>query len=413
MSRISMLLPMRSVTRWRTLLLALACVAMAQAALAQGSARCRNTGSFERWLEAFRQEALTKGVSRRALESAAPLMVYEQRIINIDRGQRFFQQGFLDFADKLISKYRLQHGAATIRKHAATFARVEKDYGVPAPVITAFWALESDFGANMGKDKVITALTTLAYDCRRSEMFREQLLGALQLVDSGDLEAGEMIGSWAGEMGQTQFMPKEYMANAIDYDGNGKRNLLKSVPDVLGSTGKYLAQLGWRRGEPWIQEVTVPAELPWHEADLTIKHPRSQWVRWGVRAAHGAKLPADNLPTALILPMGRFGPAFLAYPNFDAYIGWNESLIYSLTAAYLATRLAGAPPVERGRRDMPSLDAKQTFELQRLLAQRGYKVGEIDGKIGAQTRAAVRAAQMKLGLPADSYPTAELIQRLR
>jgi hypothetical protein len=214
-------------------------------------------------------------------------------------------------------------------------------------------------------------------------------------------------------MGQTQFMPKEYMTNAIDYDGNGKRNLLKSVPDVLGSTGKYLAHLGWRRGERWIQEVDVPAELPWHEADLTIKHPRSQWVRWGVRAAHGGKLPADNLPSSLILPMGRFGPAFLAYPNFDAYIGWNESLIYSLTAAYFATRLDGAPPVGRGRRDIPSLDAKQTFELQRLLARHGYKVGEIDGKIGAQTRAAVRAAQMKLSLPADSYPTADLIQRLR
>ena len=398
---------------WRIIILALACTLIAQSALAQGSARCRNTGSFERWLEAFRQEALSKGISRRALESAAPLMVYEQRIVNIDRGQRFFQQGFLDFADKLISKHRLQHGAANIRKHAATFARVEKDYGVPAPVITAFWGLESDFGAFMGKEKAITSLTTLAYDCRRPEKFREQVLGALQLIENGDLQPQEMIGAWAGELGQTQFMPKEYMAHAIDYDGDGKRNLIKSAPDVLGSTGKYLAQLGWRRGEPWIQEVTVPAELPWHEADLTIKHPRSQWVRWGVKAAHGGKLPADNTPSSLILPMGRFGPAFLAYRNFDVYIRWNESLIYSLTAAYFATRLAGAPPMERGRRDIPSLDAKQTFELQRLLTQRGYQVGEIDGKIGAQTRSAVRAAQMKLGLPADSYPTAELIQRLR
>jgi hypothetical protein len=222
-----------------------------------------------------------------------------------------------------------------------------------------------------------------------------------------------MIGSWAGEMGQTQFMPKEYMMHAIDYDGDGKRNLIRSIPDVIGSTAKYMAHLGWRRGGPWVQEVDVPAQLPWHEADLTIKHPRSYWVRLGVKAAHGAQLPSDNLPSSLILPMGRFGPAFLAYPNFDIDIGWNESLIYSLTAAYFATRLAGAPPVGRGRGNIPSLDHKQAFELQRLLARRGYKVGEIDGKIGAQTRAAVRAAQMKFRMPADSYPTAELIDRLR
>ena len=406
---------MRRMMRLSVMAVLLACVTLAPTAAGAQSApaNCRNTGSFDRWLEAFQREALAKGVSRRALAAAAPQMVLDRRIINIDRGQRFFQQGFLEFAGKLISNYRLQHGAANMRKHASTFARVEKQYGVPAPVITAFWALESDFGANMGKDRAITSLTTLAYDCRRSEMFREQLLGALQLIDRGDLTPDEMIGSWAGEMGQTQFMPKEYMTHAIDYDGNGKRNLISSVPDVIGSTGKYLAHLGWRRGEPWLHEVDVPAQLPWHEADLTIKHPRSQWVRWGVKAAHGAPLPADNLAASLLLPMGRHGPAFLGYPNFDVYIGWNESLTYSLTAGYFATRLAGAPPVRRGRGNIPSLDAKQAFELQRLLARRGFKVGEIDGKIGAQTRAAVRAAQMKFRMPADSYPTAELLDRLR
>jgi lytic murein transglycosylase len=391
-----------------------ACAIAAQTATAEAAtARCRNTGNFEQWLAAFKQEALSKGVSRRALAAAAPLMVYEQRIINIDRGQRFFQQSFLSFSDRLISKNRLQQGAAQIRKHAATFAREEKQFGVPAAVITAFWGLESDFGSNMGKDKTLPSLTTLAYDCRRSEMFRKHLVGALQIIDRGDLGPNDMIGSWAGEIGQTQFMPAEYMAHAIDYDGDGKRNLLRSTADVIGSTGKYLVHLGWRRGEPWLQEVDVPDNLPWQEADLTIQHPRAQWVRWGVKAAHGGRLPGDRMPASLILPMGRFGPAFLAYPNFKAYIGWNESLTYSLTAAYYATRLAGAPPMHRGRRDIPNLSVEQVFELQRLLARHGYEVGEIDGKVGAGTRAAVRKAQMKVGLPADSYPTVELIERLR
>jgi lytic murein transglycosylase len=377
------------------------------------AATCRNTGNFEQWLAAFKQEALSKGISRQAIAAASPHMTYSQRIINIDRGQHIFQLSFLEFSDRLVSKNRIQSGIAHIRKYRAIFEREEREFGVPAAVITAFWGLESDFGSNMGKDPALPSLTTLAYDCRRSEMFRKHLLGALRLVDRGDLRPDEMIGSWAGEIGQTQFMPDEYMAHAVDYDGDGKRNLLRSVADVIGSTGKYLVHLGWRRGEPWLQEVRVPENLPWQEADVTIQHPRSYWVRLGVAAAHGAKLPADGLQASLVLPMGRFGPAFLAYPNFKAYIGWNESLTYSLTAAYYATRLSGAPPMSRGRRDIPKLSTEQVFHLQRLLAQQGYKVGEIDGKVGSGVRAAVRAAQIKLGLPADSYPTAELIERLQ
>jgi lytic murein transglycosylase len=392
----------------------LVCAALAQTPMAQAAtARCRNTGQFDRWLEAFRQEAASKGITRQTLAAAAPLMVYEQRIVNIDRGQRFFQQSFLAFSDRLVSKNRLHAGAAQIRKHAATFAREEKQFGVPAAVIAAFWGLESDFGANMGKDKTLPSLTTLAYDCRRSEMFRRHLLGALQLIQRGDLGPQEMIGSWAGELGQTQFMPSEYMVVGLVFVGVGMRLLLRSPSDVIGSTGKYLVHLGWRRGEPWLQEVDVPANLPWQEADLTIHHPRSQWVRWGVKGAHGKNVPADALQASLILPMGRFGPAFLAYPNFKAYIGWNESLTYALTAGYYATRLAGAPAMLRGKANIPTLSGDQAFELQRRLAQHGYKVGEIDGKIGAGTRAAVRAAQIQLKLPADSYPTAELIERLR
>jgi lytic murein transglycosylase len=280
-------------------------------------------------------------------------------------------------------------------------------------VIVAVWGLESDFGANTGKEPVLRAIATLAYDCRRSEMFRGQLFDALRIVEKGDLTPPEMIGSWAGELGQTQMMPTEYFRHAVDYDGDGKRNLLRSVPDVLASTANYLVSLGWKRGEPWLAEVRVPAAMPWEQADISIQHPHAQWARWGVTSADGKPLPNDNRPASLILPMGRLGPAFLAYDNFQIYLKWNQSLVYSTTAAYYATRLAGAPAVHKGRGAPPSLTAAQLTELQRQLARHGYDVGEIDGKLGLATRRAVRQAQLKLGLPADSYPTAELLAKLR
>jgi lytic murein transglycosylase len=339
-------------------------------------------------------------------------MVYDQRIINIDRGQRFFAQTFLEMSGKMIPAYRLQTGAAKIKQHQAVFAREEKEFGVPAPVITAYWGLESDFGSGQGKDQAIKSLATLAFDCRRPDMFRGHLFDALRIIEKGDLRAEEMIGSWAGELGQTQMMPSEYMAHAVDYDGDGRRNLIKSVPDVIGSSGKYLVHLGWRRGEPWMQEVRVPANLKWQEADLTIKHPRSQWASWGVTRV-GGSLQADSLPASLVLPMGRFGPAFLAYANFDAYLKWNQSLMYSLTAAYYATRLDGAPVMSPGSGNIPKLSVDENRELQQILARMGYDVGRIDGVLGLKSRSAIREVQIKFGFPADSWPTPELLQRLR
>jgi lytic murein transglycosylase len=378
---------------------------------AWAQANCTNTAPFEPWLAAVKKEALAKGISPAALASASPYMVLDQRIIGIDRGQKFFAQNFLEMSDKMLVG-RVAGGIAQVKKHAALFAREDKDFGVPASVITAFWALESDFGSGQGKDQAIKSLTTLAYDCRRSEMFRGHLFDALRLIERGDLQPAEMIGSWAGELGQTQFMPSEYMAHAVDYDGDGKRNLIRSVADVIGSTGKYLVHLGWKRGEPWMQEVRVPQSLKWDQADLTIQHPLSQWATWGVTRANGQPL-SGNLKASLVLPMGRFGPAFLAYENFQIYLKWNQSLNYCITAAHLAARLNGAPPFGRGNAQVPEWSFQQMKELQQLLARRGFAVGEIDGKLGAATRAGVKAAQIKLGLPADSYPTQELVERLR
>jgi len=392
---------------------ALAAALIAAGAAVAAPANCHNTGSFDAWLAQFKQEAEKQGISRAAIAEASPYLVYDQRIINIDRGQKFFAQDFLQFSDKMLAGGRIGNGQKQMQKHAATFAREEKEFGVPAAVITGFWGLESDFGANQGKDQSIKSLATLAYDCRRSDMFRGHLFDSLRLLERGDLAAAEMIGSWAGELGQTQMMPSEYLKNAVDYDGDGKRNLIKSAADVIGSTGNYLVSLGWKRDQPWLQEVHVPQSLPWDQADLAIQHPRTQWAKWGVTYPGGRPLPADALPASLLLPMGRFGPAFLAYDNFQVYLKWNNSLVYSTTAAYYATRLAGAPAITRSTGPIPAVSPEEVAEIQRLLTRAGFDIGNADGKVGVATRAAIKKMQQKFGLPADSYPSPELLARLR
>jgi lytic murein transglycosylase len=383
-----------------------------ESAEATAQVPCRTSGPYNSWLAGLEREAATGGVSRSTISEAAPYLTYDQRIVNIDRGQRVFTQTFLQFSERMAANYRIVRGEALIKKYAAVFARIDKQYGVPAPVIVSFWGLESDFGANMGKYPSLSSIASLAYDCRRADRFRPQLIDALRLIQRGDLAPAEMIGSWAGELGQTQMMPSEYYKYAVDYDGTGKRDLIHDAPDVLGSTANYLVGLGWKRGEPWMTEVHVPARLPWDQADLDIQLPRAKWASWGVTLADGRQLPDDNLPASLLLPMGRLGPAFLVYPNFQVYLQWNNSLVYSTTAAYLATRIAGAAPLHRGD-PPPALPFDQVKELQTLLARAGYDVGKIDGFLGLKSRQAVKAMQVKYGLPADSYPTEELLTRMR
>ncbi len=387
---------------------------VASAAPAPAPANCRNTGDFGGWLETFRREAVGKGVSRGTLASVEEDLRFDPSIISKDRGQGVFSQPFLEFAGRMVEKSgRVGQGAARIKKYSDVFQRIEAKYGVPASVITGFWALETDFGANSGKSPILPALTTLAYDCRRGAMFREELLAALQVLEQRKLPKAEMIGAWAGEIGQMQFLPAHYLNYGVDFDGDGKVDLRNSAPDVLASTANLLKSLGWRKGEPWLQEVRVPEHMPWQEADIAIQHPRSQWANWGVKRADGRALPVDHLPASLILPMGRNGPAFLAYNNFKVYLEWNQSFVYATTAAYLATRLDGAQQINRGNGPVYPLTMAQGKELQQILAARGFDVGKIDGVIGLKTRTAVKAMQIKFGLPADSYPTAELIERLR
>jgi lytic murein transglycosylase len=378
------------------------------------AANCGKTAAgFEQWLQSFKQQAAAQGISQQVIAQALDGVSYDPAVIAKDRGQSVFAQSFLQFSDRMVNGNRLQIGSSLLKKNADTFARVQQKYGVPGPVLVGFWGLETDFGKVMGNMDTLRSLATLAFDCRRPDEFQAQLLDALRVIQRGDLTPTEMRGPWAGEVGQFQFVPKVYFQYAVDFDGSGRRDLISSTPDALASAANYLNGLGWKPGQPWLEEVRVPADMDWSQAELTIKKPRAYWAKAGVTYPGGKALPADNVPTALLLPMGRNGPAFLAYPNFDVYLQWNQSLVYSTSAAYYATRLAGAPAMSRGNAPLEPFTQAQAKELQQLLAKRGFDVGKIDGVIGEGTREAVRTLQIKLGLPADSYPTQELLDRLR
>src|SRR6266508_447711 len=376
-------------------------------------AACQSPAAFGSWLQSFKKEAVAQGISPNVVSEALDGLTYDPSVVAKDRGQGVFAQSFLQFSGRMVSGNRLSVGSALLKKNAATFARIQQQYGVPGPVLVGFWGLETDFGKVMGNMDTLRSLATLAFDCRRPDEFREQLLDALRVIERGDLSPNEMRGPWAGEVGQFQFVPSVYFKYAVDFDGDGVRNLISNTPDALASAANYLNGLGWKPGTPWVEEVRVPSELPWDQADVTIKKPRSFWAQQGVTYANGRPIPADNVPTGLHLPMGRNGPAFLTYPNFDVYLEWNKSLVYSTTAAYYATRLAGAPALSRGNAPVETLSLPELKELQQLLAKRGFDVGKIDGVIGASSRDAIRTVQIKFGLPADGYPSSELLDHLR
>ncbi len=348
--------------------------------------------------------------------AAAPELTFDESVIKRDSGQSVFQRTFVDFSRRLLANPRIPNGLNKMKEHAPLFARIEQTYGVPPEVLTAVWGLESDYGAIFGKFKILPSLATLAYDCRRGEHFRTELLDALRVIQRGDQRVEDMGGNWAGEFGgeASSRRVEPYPAHGVDFDNDGRRDLIKSTADTLASAANYLKSIGWKHGEPWLQEVIVPANLPWQEADLDIQHPVSQWVKWGVKPAYGT-LPKD-LQASMILPMGRKGPAFLAYPNFEVFIDWNSAFVYSTTAAYFATRLAGAPPVnEETAKNVVPLNTEQVALRCRTSStfSRGYSVGDADGKLGGGTRKAVKKAQIKYNLPADSWPTPELLARMQ
>ena len=367
-------------------------------------------GSFQNFVAELKSEARARGASAGATDRFFASVQKDDAVLRADRSQGIFTRPFLDFAGRLISTNRFENGQRNAAKWDSVFDRIDRDYGVSRGVLLAFWAFETDFGAVQGDFNTVNALVTLAHDCRRPELFRPQVFAALELFERGDLDPATTTGAWAGEIGMVQMLPEDILTNGVDGDGDGHVTLKTSPADALMSGGKMLSSLGWRAGEPWLQEVTMPRGFDWSQAGLETKRAARDWVALGVTPKSG-QLQASNLPASIVLPQGHRGPAFIAYPNFDVFFEWNQSFVYVTTAAYFATRLEGAARLSAGDPE-EGLGRDAMKSLQQKLQARGYDVGGIDGILGANTRAAVRAEQKRLGLPADAWPTARLLGAL-
>ncbi|WP_181893244.1 lytic murein transglycosylase [Falsiruegeria mediterranea] len=381
---------------------------LAALTLIPGAAFAQCGGSFSSFVSGLKSEAVGQGYDVATADRFFQGVSQDQKVLRADRAQGVFQKPFIEFSRRLISQNRIDRGRAMAKKYNAVFDRIEAQYGISRGVLLAFWAFETDYGAFQGDFNTRDALVTLAHDCRRPELFRPQIFAALELYAQGDFDPARTTGAWAGEIGMVQMLPRDILENGVDADGDGTVSLKTSAPDALTSGGKMLSHLGWAAGQPWLQEVTVPANMDWSLSGPGKPRSVSDWQAMGVQTRAGS---LANLPASLILPQGHKGPAFLAYPNFDVYFEWNQSFVYVLTAAYFATRLEGAQIYDAGNPDQ-GLDGSQMKQLQRKLQARGHDVGKVDGILGAGTRAAVQAEQARLGMPADAWPTPALLGRL-
>jgi membrane-bound lytic murein transglycosylase B len=316
-----------------------AMMASAMVALALSAAPAEaqaETQPFPVWLDGVREEALAQGISPATLDRAFAGLEPIDRVIELDRRQPEGRMTYREYRDRLLSKERIEQGRRFMREHQALLERVAADYGVQPRFIVALWGIETSYGARTGGYPVIAALATLAYDGRRADFFRRELLNALRIVDQGNIGVDAMLGSWAGAMGQSQFMPSSYVNNAIDYDGDGRRDIWNSLPDVFASIANYLARAGWNDRYTWGREVAVPATLEGGLDGLEVTRPLPDWQAIGVRRADGAGLPVVALDASLLRTDDGLGPAYLVYDNFRVLMAWNRSTYFGLTVGQLA-----------------------------------------------------------------------------
>jgi len=367
-------------------------------------------GSFSSFVNRMKDLAASKGHDRAAIDRFFASVRQDGRTLGADGAQGIFSTGFVNFSRKLISQYRIDTGRRKLEQYKSVFDTVERKYGVSRGVLVAFWAFETDFGAFQGDFNTLNSLVTLSHDCRRPGLFQPQVLAALDLYEQGAFSPTNTTGAWAGEIGMVQMLPADIRDSGIDGDGDGKVDLKNSAPDALLSGANMLRKLGWRAGEPWIQEVTLPQGFDFSKTGTNQKMTVSQWAALGVTPRQG-RLASGNVRASVVVPQGHKGPAFITYPNFDVYFEWNQSFTYVMTAAYFATRLEGAPVYNAGN-PSPALSGNQMKALQRKLQARGHNVGNVDGILGARTRVAVQIEQQRLGLVPDAWPTTQLLNAL-
>jgi membrane-bound lytic murein transglycosylase B len=369
---------------------------------------------FEAWLAQLRQDARQKGISDQTFDQALTGFQPIPRVIELDQRQPEFVDTFWNYLDRRVESRRIAQGREQLHAQAKLLRSVQSKYGIPASVLIAFWGLETNYGGTTGNFPVPLALATLAYDNRRSAFFRNELLNALTILEQGHISLGDMNGSWAGAMGQMQFMPSTFLHYAVDGDGNGRKDIWRSLPDAFHSGANYLKKIGWRANEIWGREVLLPEGFDFESARLDIKRPLREWAALGVRKADGKTLPRTKQIGAIVLPQGHDGPAFLVYRNFDVIMEWNRSINYALAVGHLADRINGAPALTLGRNvDNQRLTRDQLMEIQHQLSQLGFDPGNIDGIPGSKTRLAIRAYQKAAGLPPDGHASASLLEFMK
>lgn len=371
---------------------------------------------FAGWLTGFREAALKAGVAPQTFDRSMRGVRPDPRVVEANESQPEFTRPVWEYLEGALSDTRVARGKALLAENKALLDRIEEAYGVDRHVLVAIWGLESNYGSFQGTMSVVRSLATLGYKGRRQDYGRTQLIAALQIVQRGDIEPERMLGSWAGAMGQTQFIPTTYNAHAVDFDGNGKRDIWNSHADALASAGHYLQNSGWRRGGVWGYEVKLPQGFEFAEADMSVSKPQAEWVKAGIARIDGRPFPGGEADenSSIFLPSGHRGPAFLVMHNFRTVLAYNASTSYALAVHLLADRYKGRGEIAASwpRGDRP-LGRSERHDLQRLLTERGYDTGGVDGIIGFNTRKAIRAYQVTVGMPADGYPTPELLGKLR
>ncbi|MFN3723666.1 MAG: lytic murein transglycosylase [Paracoccaceae bacterium] len=369
---------------------------------------------FADWLSGFRLRALAAGVAPDVLDHSLALARFNPKIIERDRNQNEFTKTIWDYLDTAVSDDRVAHGERALARHGAVLAQIEAEYGVDRHIVAAIWGLESAYGSFRGDISTIEALSTLAYDARRAAFFEGQLIAAVKILESGDVTARSMRGSWAGAMGHTQFMPTSWWAHAVDFDGDGRRDVWSDDPaDALASAAAYLRHWGWTTGAPWGLEVRLPEGFDYEQTTERVKKPVAEWQALNVLPVAGGDLPDHGLASVL-LPGGARGAAFLIFSNFQVIERYNTADAYVIAVGHLADRLRGGPPIAAGwPRELRALSRDERVELQERLGTAGFDPQGVDGRIGPNTIAAVKAFQRANGLVPDGYASLDILTRLR